>query len=188
MSVTTALVCIRSYCKIVPVYKKGLMSLTTDNGWTSEDPEDDGRARVHEGMSSWTLDGHTSLPQIETLTEYERDTAMTFASFTASMYVVGHNDYVRSVRILPTGPETCELTVDWLLPAGVKAGHEEAIERILELGTLVVEQDGGICELNQQGLRSPRHESGVLVPQEYALWAFSRVVAHTSGCSCLGLN
>ncbi|TFG39176.1 MAG: hypothetical protein E4H42_06425 [Chromatiales bacterium] len=97
---------------------------------------------------------------------------MNFASFTACLFVVGHPDYVRSVRLVPTGPESITLVIDWLLLPGVAESHGSEIEPMLELGRLVVEQDGRACELNQQGLRSSRHESGVLVPQEYGLWEF----------------
>jgi Rieske 2Fe-2S family protein len=79
---------------------------------------------------------------------------------------------VRSVRILPTGPESVELTVDWLLPPGVAERHEGALDKMVELGRLVVSQDGRVCELNQKGLRSRRHREGVLMPQEAALLEF----------------
>jgi Rieske 2Fe-2S family protein len=79
---------------------------------------------------------------------------------------------VRSVRIMPKGPELIELTVDWLLPPGVAERHPEALEHMTALGRLVVAQDGRVCELNQQGLRSRRHEAGVLMPQEEALAGF----------------
>jgi Rieske 2Fe-2S family protein len=97
---------------------------------------------------------------------------MSFASFTASMFVVGHPDYVRSVRILPTGPSSVELIVNWYLMPGVKEAHADELEHIFEFGRLVVRQDRAACELNQQGLRSLRHEQGVLVPQEQELWLF----------------
>jgi Rieske 2Fe-2S family protein len=79
---------------------------------------------------------------------------------------------VRSVRIRPTGPESVELTVDWLLPAGVAERYPQELERMVELGRLVVAQDGRVCELNQQGLRSRRHREGVLMPQEQSLHEF----------------
>jgi Rieske 2Fe-2S family protein len=28
-------------------------------------------------------------------------------------------------------------------------------------------EDAGICELNQRGLRSIRHDAGILMPEEY---------------------
>ena len=86
--------------------------------------------------------------------------------------VFAHPDYVRSVRILPRGPERIELTVDWLLPPGVAERHADALEKMYELGRLVVAQDGRVCELNQRGLRSRRHRAGVLMPQEAALHEF----------------
>ena len=83
---------------------------------------------------------------------------------------------------MPMGPEQIALTVDWLLPPGVAEKHPEELERMFELGRLVVEQDGRVCEINQQGLRSRRHRAGVLMPQEHALaefhdWLKSRLSA-----------
>jgi len=157
-------------CKLVPIFRKGLLSHTEDAEWQARD--DVGRARVAAGKKTWTLDGQSSLPLIEGPSDADRDVGMKFASFTASLYVVGHPDYVRSVRILPTGPESVTLTIDWLLMPGVAESHRSEIEPMLKLGRLVVEQDGRACELNQRGLKSSRHETGVLVPQEYELWHF----------------
>jgi Rieske 2Fe-2S family protein len=84
----------------------------------------------------------------------------------------GHTDYVRSVRLEPTGPESVDLIVDWLLLPEVASSHTSEVAGMVELGRLVVEQDGRICEINQQGLRSLRHDHGVLVPQEEELWRF----------------
>jgi Rieske 2Fe-2S family protein len=86
--------------------------------------------------------------------------------------VVGHPDYVRTVRMLPTGPQSVELIVDWLLLPGVRESHPDEIDKMLELGRRVVAQDGRICEINQQGLQSLRHEQGVLVAQEQSVWEF----------------
>ncbi len=158
--------------RIVPVYKKGLLNSGDDKDWRPEYVGDDGRPRVAKGLHTWTRDGKSSLPPIDGVSNDERRAGMTFASFTACMYVVGHPDYVRSVRLLPTGPESVELIVDWLLLPGVAESHASELEHLFELGRLVVEQDGAICEVNQDGLRSLRHEVGVLVPQEHALWEF----------------
>jgi Rieske 2Fe-2S family protein len=79
---------------------------------------------------------------------------------------------VRSVRVLPKGPERVELTVDWLLPPGVAEAHPEELERLCALGRLVVAQDGRVCEVNQRGLKSRRHREGVLMPQEHGVKEF----------------
>ena len=62
--------------------------------------------------------------------------------------------------------------VDWLLLPGVKESHAAELEQVFALGRLIVRQDGEVCELNQLGLKSLRHEHGVLVPQEQELWEF----------------
>jgi Rieske 2Fe-2S family protein len=159
-------------CRLVPVYKKGLISSDDDPEWVAEDANDDGSPRVAPGKKTWTLDGQSALPPIPGPTDVERNAGMKFASFTASMFVVAHTDYVRSVRLLPTGPESVTLVIDWLLLPGVFESHQQELQETLQLGRLVVEQDGRACELNQRGLKSSRHEAGVLVPQEFWLWEF----------------
>lgn len=159
-------------CRVVPVYRDGVLSYADRPEGRSTGTPGDVRPRVAPGLSTWTLDGQTTLPLIDGPDETQRSLGMVFASFTASLYVVAHPDYVRSVRVMPRGPETVQLTVDWLLPPGVAAKHPASIEHMLELGRLVIAQDGRVCELNQQGLRSRRHRHGVLVPQEHALWQF----------------
>jgi Rieske 2Fe-2S family protein len=127
---------------------------------------------VAPGSVTWTLDGQTGLPLIEGPSADDRAPGVVFASFTASFFIVAHPDYVRSVRILPRGPESLELTVDWLLPPGVAERYPDELERMCALGRLVVAQDGRACELNQQGLGSRRHRAGVLMPQEESLHEF----------------
>ncbi len=157
-------------CRVMPLYREGILDYADSR--TPPPVAGDTRPRVASGYATWTLDGQSALPLIEGPDEADRAAGVVFASFTASLFVVAHPDYVRSVRILPRGPEQVELTVDWLLPPGVAAQHAGALEKMYELGRLVVEQDGRVCELNQRGLRSRRHRAGVLMPQEGALREF----------------
>jgi Rieske 2Fe-2S family protein len=159
-------------CRVVPLYREGLLSY--DDSRVDPRPGDPGddRPRVAPGYATWTLDGQSRLPPIEGPSEADRALGVVFASFTASLFVVAHPDYVRSVRIAPRGPESVELTVDWLLPPGVAERHPDALEHLYALGRRVVAQDGRVCELNQQGLRSRRHRQGVLMPQEESLHDF----------------
>ncbi len=158
-------------CRVMPLYREGVLNYA-DSRTTAPGVAGDLRPRVASGFVTWTLDGQTRLPLIEGPSEADRAPGVVFASFTASLFVVAHPDYVRSVRILPRGPERVELTVDWLLPPGVADEYPGEIERMCELGRLVVAQDGRVCELNQQGLRSGRHRAGVLMPQEESLHEF----------------
>ncbi len=159
-------------CKIVPVYNDAVLERSDLPGWTASGPDDDGSPRVREGTTTWTLDGKSSLPQIDGLPAELVSRGMSFASFTASMFVVAHPDYVRSVRLLPRGPEQVELVVSWLLMPEVAARHADQLDDVLALGRLVVQQDAAACVLNQQGLKSRAHRQGVLVPQEWAVFEF----------------
>lgn len=159
-------------CRVMPIYREGLLSYEDSRTPLPPGDADDSRPRVAPGYATWTLDGQSRLPLIEGPDAADRALGVVFASFTASLFVVAHPDYVRSVRIMPKGPEHSELTVDWLLAPGVAERHPEELERMVELGRLVVAQDGRVCELNQQGLRSRRHSEGVLMPQEHALHEF----------------
>ncbi|HEX9851730.1 MAG TPA: aromatic ring-hydroxylating dioxygenase subunit alpha [Woeseiaceae bacterium] len=159
-------------CKLVPLYRQAVLSYADTPDWQPVQPGDDGRPRVAPGMRTWTMDGQTRLPVLPGLSESDIASGMTFASFTASMFVVAHPDYVRSVRMLPRGPEAIELVIDWLLLPDTADACAGEFDRLFAVGRLLLEQDGRVCELNQQGLRSRRHQHGILVPQEYVLWDF----------------
>lgn len=159
-------------CKVMPVYKQAVFDHIDVAGWQPAFDGDTGLGSVAAGAKTWTLSGQSSLPTIEGPTQAELDLGVVFTSVSGSMYVVGHPDYVRSVRIVPTGPESIDLVIDWLLPESNVDVSDEAIDSIVELVRLVVQQDGDVCELSQRGLHSVRHEAGILVPQEFDLWHF----------------
>jgi Rieske 2Fe-2S family protein len=91
-----------------------------------------------------------------------------------SMFVVGHVDYVRTVRLLPLGPEQTRLTAEWLFPP--QEMPPAGLDNIVGFGKQVLEEDAAVCELNQRGLHSRRHKAGVLMPEEYDLHRFHRWV------------
>ena len=48
----------------------------------------------------------------------------------------------------------------------------------------VLEEDAGVCEINQRGLHSSRHEAGVLMPEEYDIHRFHEWVRGRHAGSC----
>lgn len=159
-------------CKIMPVYAKAVFDDADLPDWQPRFDGDKGYGRVADDATTWTMDGKTTLPPLEGPTDEERDGGLVFMSVTASFYIVAHPDYVRNVRIVPKGPESTDLIVEWLLPAIAGDTDSDTIEQIKALPMLVIEQDGVACELNQQGLRTRPFDRGILVPQEYELWQF----------------
>ena len=99
------------------------------------------------------------------------------------MFIVGHVDYVRTVRLVPLGPEQTELTAEWLFPPEALAPGAD-IDNIVAFGTQVLEEDAAICEINQKGLHSMRHEAGVLMPEEYDLHRFHQLGARAARSAC----
>jgi Rieske 2Fe-2S family protein len=159
-------------CRIVPLYKRGTFTQADFDGSKAAATGGDGQPRLAAGYRTWTMDGQSRLPEIAGAADALDGAGMAFASFTGSMFIVAHVDYVRSVHVLPRGPEEIEINVTWLLPRGAAETCADGIHPILELGRLIVQQDGQVCEINQRGQKSRRHEAGVLVPQEWALHEF----------------
>ena len=165
-------------CRIVPVYARGLLDEV-------DDPETFPDARsgppLAQGAVTWTLDGRSRLPPLPGLGHDERSLGMSFAVLRPGIFLIAHLDYVRSVRVLPRGPEQTELVVEWLLPPAILERGDLDLEHMVALGRRVVEQDTRACELNQRGLRCMRHERGVLVPQEYGVHEFQQWVREALG-------
>ncbi|RWF28832.1 MAG: aromatic ring-hydroxylating dioxygenase subunit alpha [Mesorhizobium sp.] len=160
--------------RLVPIYGRGLMARHDDPEWArhadNDAPEFSGGLRA--GAETWSRDGHVHGPVFAGLTPAECAAGQTYATSLPSMFIVGHVDYVRTVRLVPLGPEQTELSAEWLFPAEALASPEADIDNIVAFGRQVLEEDAAICEVNQKGLRSMRHEAGVLMPEEYDLHRF----------------
>lgn len=158
-------------CRLVPLYGQALVG-NADAPAGSPEHVEPGRSRLAPGAVTWSHDGQTTLPWFDGLTEDERSVGMTFANAMPGAFIVAHVDYVRSVHVMPLGPEQTRLTVNWMLqPETLEHGAVD-IPALIAFGNQVVAEDAVVCELNQRGLRSQRHRHGVLVPQEYDLLAF----------------
>jgi Rieske 2Fe-2S family protein len=59
-----------------------------------------------------------------------------------------------------------------LLPTAYADITKEELRPIVDFPMQVIAEDGEMCELNQKGLHSLRHEHGELVEQEYDILDF----------------
>ncbi|MBG1230770.1 aromatic ring-hydroxylating oxygenase subunit alpha [Aestuariivirga litoralis] len=156
-------------CDMVPLYRRGIMSAQEAPDWSPDHGE---TRNLKEGAESWTMTGAPCGPVFEGLTARERENGYNFVTIYPTMYVVGHVDYVRAVRLMPTGPDTARLTAEWYFPQatlnqpGFDAAHVAAFAKI------VMGQDGDAAEMNQRGLRSPAFKRGRLMPQEFDIYKF----------------
>ena len=97
------------------------------------------------------------------------------------MFMVAHPDYVRIVSLLPLSPETTQLTAEWLFPTTTLHHPDFNLQNVTDFATLVMEQDAKVCQLNQLGLRSIRHQQGLLVPHEAEVYQFQQWVRMEMG-------
>lgn len=162
--------------QLVPIYGRGLMARHDDPDWAkhadNDAPEFSGGLR--DGAETWSEDGRSLGVRFQGLTEAERRAGQTYAMHLPSVFIVGHVDYVRTVTLLPLGPEQTRLTAEWLFPR--QEMPPEGLDNIVAFGRQVLEEDAAVCELNQRGLHSRRHKTGVLMPEEYDLHRFHRWV------------
>lgn len=163
---------------MVPVYREGVMSGPERKGWKPGDPT---VPALKEGARSWTMSGQACGPEFPDLTDAERATAYNFVTIYPSMFVVAHVDYVRAVTVEPLGPERTRLRADWLFLPQTLARPGFDLADVTEFATLVLEQDGRACEINQRGLRSPRFDKGRLMPQEFDIHRFHGWVLERMG-------
>jgi Rieske 2Fe-2S family protein len=161
--------------QLVPIYGRGLMAKEDDPEWArrpdNDAPEHSGGLR--KGAETWSEDGLVHGQAFRTLSEAERKAGQTYATHLPSMFVVGHVDYVRVVSLLPLGPQETQLTAEWLFLPGTLE-DQTAVDNIVRFGERVLDEDAGICEVNQRGLGSNRHRHGVLMPEEYDIHRFHR--------------
>jgi glycine betaine catabolism A len=157
---------------MVPVYRQGVMSPDELPGGRPAMPQ---RA-LKPGAQTWTMDGAPCGPAFPGLTDAERDAGYTFVTLYPTMFVVAHVDYVRAVRLEPTGPQTTRLTAEWLFAPETLAQPGFDAAAVAAFATLVLDQDAQAAEINQRGLRSPAFTRATLMPQEFDIARFHQWV------------
>ena len=157
-------------CRVVPVYGRGLTHHDIVSSPEAAPPA------LAEGAVTWSAGGKTDLPWFEGLNEEERRAGQTYGVIAPGAFFVAHVDYARLVQVLPLAPERTRLIVTWLFPPETLEHPDFNLDRATAFGEMVVHEDGRACELNQKGLRSIRHDTGVLVGQETGVREFHRWV------------
>ena len=158
-------------CDLVPVYAKGVVTLSELADWTPDAPRGH---NLKAGASSWTASGKPCGPEFPHLTPEQRANGYNFVTIYPTMFVVGHVNYMRCVTLQPTGPETTRLTAEWLFAPETLAQPGFSASKVAAFATLVMAQDGGAAEMNQRGLKSPKFTRARLMPQEFDIVNFHK--------------
>ena len=160
--------------QLVPIYGRGLLEERDDPNWTlnAADPDPKFKGGLRTGASTWSLDGQLSGVPFADLSDEDRKLGAIYLTGLPSMFMVGHLDYVRVVRLLPLGPECTEMRVEYLFSAETLANVRFDMRNVVDFTNLVMTEDAEVCELNQRGLHAAPHVGGVVMPEEYVIRQF----------------
>jgi glycine betaine catabolism A len=82
-------------------------------------------------------------------------------------------DHAVLTRLLPAGPETTLVRVQWLVDRDAVAGSDYELEALLPFWQLTSEQDWELCQRNHAGVRNPAYLPGPYsITREYNVAAF----------------
>lgn len=159
---------------LVPIYSRGFMEERDDPHWTRHAADADPKYKggVRAGAETWSSDGQLSAAPFPGISAQDRKVGYVYMTALPSVFIVGHPDYVRVVRLRPLGPEQTELRVEYLFMPQTLADPKFDLRNILEFTSLVMTEDAQVCELNQRGLRAAPHVRGVVMPEEYVIRQF----------------
>jgi Rieske 2Fe-2S family protein len=159
---------------LVPIYGRGLLEERDDPDWKAHagDPDPKYKGGLREGAATWSIDGTLAGPAFGGLSEEDRKAGHVYLTGLPSMFIVGHADYVRVVRLRPMGPEQTELRVEYLFSRESLARPDFDLRKVVEFTNLVMTEDAEVCEINQRGLRAAPHVRGVVMPEEYVIRQF----------------
>jgi Rieske 2Fe-2S family protein len=113
-----------------------------------------------------------SAPIFPTLSEQDRKLGQVYLTSQPSVFIAAHIDYVRTVRLLPLGPERMELRAEYLFAPMALASESFDLRKVVDFADLVMSEDARACEINQRGLHALPHRVGVLMPEEYMVHSF----------------
>ncbi len=157
----------------MPIFTRAIMARRDDPDWAAEagNPDPLLAGGLRDGGETWSMDGRAqgTLPG---LGETELAAGHRYGVALPSIFIACHRDYVRAVRIVPLEPERMELSAEWLFDPQMLARSDFDKEKITDFATLVMDQDGAACEMNQRGLRAQGFERGVLMQEEYEVFLF----------------
>ena len=169
---------------LVPIFSKGLTDVRQDPEWRSSGGDTmslSGGADIIPGGKTWTMDGQLSGPPISTLTEKEMNTPRDGMIMRPSLFIRSHPDFVHTQRLLPTGPTTLQLTLDYLFEPETMERDDFDAKRAYELWQITNLQDAQNVEWQQSGIESGRrvHKRSVFAIQEPGPYWFNRWVEDT---------
>lgn len=159
---------------LVPVYGRRISDPRDVAGWEDriDDPDPAYSGGLRRGAETWSDDGSAQGRLIPGIDEANRRRGQRYVTSYPGMFIGAYPDHVRTVRILPLGPEETEIVAEWLVPSETAADPNYDKAKIVDFAIMVMGQDAAASELNQRGLHARPFEHGVLMPEEHWVKSF----------------
>jgi phenylpropionate dioxygenase-like ring-hydroxylating dioxygenase large terminal subunit len=160
--------------QLVPIYGRGLLEERDDPEWSSHSADLDPKFKggLRGGAATWSLDGRLTGAPFPGLSEADRKLGHIYMTGLPSVFLVGHADYVRVVRLLPLGPERTHMRIEYLFLPETLRDPGFNLANVVDFTNTVMTEDAEVCELNQRGLHAGPHMRGVVMPEEYVIRQF----------------
>jgi Rieske 2Fe-2S family protein len=160
--------------QLVPIYGRGLLEERDDPEWRAHaaDPDPKFKGGLRDGAATWSLDGKATGIPFPRLSAEDRKAGHVYMTGLPSVFLVGHVDYVRVVRLLPLSAEQTELRVEYLFSPETLGEPGFDLRNVVDFTNTVMTEDAEVCELNQRGLKARPHRRGVVMPEEYVIRQF----------------
>jgi Rieske 2Fe-2S family protein len=160
--------------QLVPIYGRGLLEERDDPEWRAHatDPDPKFKGGLRGGAVTWSRDGQATGSAFPGLSPEDLRLGAVYVTALPSLFIVGHVDYVRVVRLRPLAAERTELTVEYLFSPQTLASPAFDLGNIVDFTNRVMTEDAAVCELNQRGLHALPHVRGVVMPEEYVIRQF----------------
>jgi Rieske 2Fe-2S family protein len=146
--------------------RPGLYRFPTPGRWWSAN-----RTPLMPGFVTESLDG---APVSTLMGDYaNRDTGTLRVRTVPNMWMHASSDHAVVTQLLPGGPDTTHVRVNWLVDADAREGQDYSLDALVAFWQLTSEQDWTLCERNHAGVRNPAYFPGPYSPsREYNVQAF----------------
>lgn len=122
------------------------------------------RYALYDGVETGSQDGKALAPPMGRFTGF--DGGVTSVHLGGTTFLVCYPDHGMIYRFIPTGPETAEMELIWLVDAGAVEGRDYDLKRLVWLWTVTTEEDKKIIEHTARGVRSKYFTPGPIAPME----------------------
>jgi Rieske 2Fe-2S family protein len=122
------------------------------------------RYALYDGIATGSADGRPVAPLMGKFSGY--DGGVTSLHFGGMSFMALYPDHGVIYRFVPTGLNSCEMELIWLVNKTAVAGVDYDLDRLTWLWHLTSQQDKAIIEHTAKGVRSHYFVPGPIAPME----------------------